>query len=399
MAQQDVVILSGARTPIGKFLGSFSGLTASQLGQVAVREAVRRAGIDAADVSELILGNVVSAGVGQALPRQVSIGAGVPDSVGGMAVNKVCGSGLKAVMIAANAIKAEDGAVFIAGGAESMSQAPFLLRDHRNGFKYGKTELIDALQNDGLWCTLCDWSMGSAAEFVAHELNATRAELDEFAYNSHMRAQAATLEGRFASEIVPVTVPGKKGDTVIDRDESIRPDTTLEALARLKPAFQEYGVVTAGNAPGMNDGAAAVVVASRAYAEAKGLTPLARVVAYAQAAVEPAWLFYAPVKAIPLALQRAGWTMDDVDLVELNEAFAAQVVADVKGLAKEGITLPYEKLNVNGGAIALGHPIGASGTRVLITLIYALKQRGLKRGIAALCLGGSEAVAMAVEVE
>jgi acetyl-CoA C-acetyltransferase len=398
MTQHDVVILSGARTPIGRFLGGLAGQTAAQLGQVAVRAAVQRAGIDAADVSEVIVGNVVSAGVGQALPRQISLGAGMPAHVGGVSINKVCGSGLKAVMLAANAIKAGDGEVYIAGGAESMSSAPFLIRDHRTGLKYGKSELIDALQHDGLWCSLCDWSMGSAAEFVGRELGVTRAEIDHFAYTSHMRAQSATIEGRFADEIIPVIIPGKKGDTVIDRDESIRPDTSLEALAKLKPAFDENGIVTAGNAPGMNDGAAALVVASRAYAEAKGIQPLARVVAYGQAAVEPEWLFYAPVKAIPVALQRAGWTMADVDLVELNEAFAAQVVADVKGLAKEGIDLPYEKLNVNGGAIALGHPIGASGARVLITLIHALKQRGLKRGIASLCLGGGEAVALAVEV-
>ncbi|MCK6579667.1 MAG: acetyl-CoA C-acyltransferase [Anaerolineae bacterium] len=396
---QDVVILGAARTPIGKFLGSMAGQTAAHLGQVAVRAAVARSGIDAADVSEVILGNVVSAGVGQALPRQISLGAGIPAHVGGVAINKVCGSGLKAVMLAANGIKSDDGEVYIAGGAESMSQAPFLIRDHRTGYKYGKTELIDALQHDGLWCHLCDWSMGSAAEFIARQLEVTRAELDELAYNSHMRAQAATVEGGFHDEIEPVVIPGRKGDTVIDRDEAIRPDTTLEALAKLKPAFDPEGVVTAGNAPGMNDGAAAVVVASRAYAERKGLKPLARVVAYGQAAVEPAWLFYAPVKAIPVALARAGWTMEDVDLVEINEAFAAQVIADVKGLAKDGHVLPMEKLNVNGGAIALGHPIGASGARVLITLIYALKQRGLKRGIASLCLGGSEAVALAVEIE
>lgn len=396
---RDAVILSAARTPIGKFLGGLSSLSAAELGQVAVRAAVERSGVNAGDISELILGNVVSAGVGQALPRQISFGAGLPDSVGGVAINKVCGSGLKAVMLASSLIRAEDGDLFVAGGAESMSRAPFLDDTHRMGHKYGHVQLRDALQSDGLWCALCDWGMGNAAEFIAREVGVSRAEMDELAYKSHMNAAAATESGKFSAEIAPVTIKGRKGDTVVERDESIRPDTSLEALAKLPAAFEQGGSVTAGNAPGMNDGAAALVVASREYAETHGHTPLARVVGYGQAAVEPAWIFYAPVKAIPVALQRAGWTMEDVDLFEINEAFAAQVVADVKGLAKDGYHLPAEKLNVNGGAIALGHPIGASGARVLISLIYALKERGLKRGIAALCLGGSEAVALAVEVE
>jgi acetyl-CoA C-acetyltransferase len=396
---RDAVILSAARTPIGKFLGGLSSLSAAELGQVAVRAAVERSGVNAGDISELILGNVVSAGVGQALPRQISFGAGLPDSVSGVAINKVCGSGLKAVMLASSLIRAEDGDLFVAGGAESMSRAPFLDDTHRMGHKYGHVQLRDALQSDGLWCALCDWGMGNAAEFIAREVGVSRAEMDELAYKSHVNAAAATESGKFSAEIVPVTIKGRKGDTVVERDESIRPDTSLEALAKLPAAFEQGGSVTAGNAPGMNDGAAALVVASRQYAEDHGHTPLARVVGYGQAAVEPAWIFYAPVKAIPVALQRAGWTMEDVDLFEINEAFAAQVVADVKGLAKDGYHLPAEKLNVNGGAIALGHPIGASGARVLISLIYALKERGLKRGIAALCLGGSEAVALAVEVE
>jgi acetyl-CoA C-acetyltransferase len=398
-AAQDVVILGGARTPIGKFLGALAPLSAAEIGQVAARAAIERSGIDPEHIREVILGNVVSAGVGQALPRQVSIGAGIPESVGGTTVNKVCGSGLKAVMIAGNAIKAGDGDLYLAGGVESMSRAPFLDDTHRQGHKYGHVQLRDSLQTDGLWCTFCDWAMGNAAEFIAEQLDISRAAMDDFALRSHHRAHDATQNGKFAAEIAPVTIKSKKGDTVIKEDESIRPDTSLAVLAKLPPAFSADGKVTAGNAPGLNDGAAALVVSSRAYAEKNGHSPLARVVSYGQAAVEPSWIFYAPVKAIPVALERAGWTMADVDLFELNEAFASQVLADVKCLAKDGYHLPLEKLNVNGGAIALGHPLGASGARVLITLIHALKDRGLRRGIAALCLGGGEAVAMAVELE
>ncbi|MEO8394856.1 MAG: acetyl-CoA C-acetyltransferase [Chloroflexota bacterium] len=397
--KRETVILGAARTPIGKFLGRLSSLSAAELGQVAVRAAVERSGITKDDISELILGNVVSAGVGQALPRQISFAAGLPEKVSGLAINKVCGSGLKAVMLASSMIRAEDGDLYVAGGVESMSRAPYLNDTQRMGHKYGHVQLRDSLQSDGLWCALCDWGMGNAAEFIGRELKVTREEMDELAYNSHMKAVAATNSGKFSAEIAPVTIKGRKGDTVIDKDESIRADTSLEALAKLAPAFEENGKVTAGNAPGMNDGAAALVVASREYAEQHGHQPLARVVGYAQAAVDPSWIFYAPVKAIPLALERAGWTMDEVDLFEVNEAFAAQVMADVKGLEREGYHLPLEKMNVNGGAIALGHPIGASGARVLITLIHALRDRGLKRGIAALCLGGAEAVALAVEVE
>lgn len=395
---REAVILSGARTPQGKFLGGLSSFSAAQLGQIAVKAAIERSGINAADVNEVIFGNVVSAGVGQALPRQISIGAGVPDHVGGVAINKVCGSGLKAVMLAANAIKAEDGDLFITGGTESMSRAPYLDLTQRQGAKYGDVQLKDAL-SDGLWCTLCDWGMGNAAEFIGRELNVTRAEMDAFALRSHQLAAKATDTGKFQAEIAPVTVKGRKGDTIIDADEGIRRDTSLEALAALKPAFETDGSVTAGNAPGLNDGAAALVVSSRDYAEQKGHMPLARVVGYAHAAVEPKWLFYAPVKAIPLALARAGWSVNDVDLFEINEAFAAQMLADLRGLEREGYAVPLEKVNVNGGAIAIGHPVGASGARVLITLIHALRERGLKRGMAALCLGGAEAVALAVEIE
>ncbi len=396
---RDVVILSAARTPIGKFLGGLSNISAADLGKTAVRAAVERSGIDAGNIDEIILGNVVSAGVGQALPRQISIGAGIPDHVGGITVNKVCGSGLKAVMLAANAIRAGDGDMYLAGGVESMSRAPYLDDTHRKGNKYGHVQLRDSLQSDGLWCALCDWSMGSAAEFIGRQLEITRGEMDAFALRSHQYAHAATEQGKFSAEIVAVSVTQGKQIVVIDKDESIRPDSSLDALAKLAPAFEKDGAVTAGNAPGMNDGAAALVVSSRAYAEQHGHAPIARVVGYGQAAVEPSWLFYAPVKAIPIALERAGWSVDDVDLFEINEAFAAQVLADLKGLARDGHTVPMEKVNVHGGAIALGHPLGASGARVLITLIHALKDRGLKRGLAALCLGGAEAVALAVEIE
>jgi acetyl-CoA C-acetyltransferase len=279
-----------------------------------------------------------------------------------------------------------------------MSNAPYLDMQRRGGARYGHGQATDALLHDGLWCKLCNWAMGDAAEFIANQLEVTREEMDEFAYQSHQKAEAATQKGYFKAEMVPITIQEKKNTYQVDRDESIRADTTPEGLAKLKPAFQKEGRVTAGNAPGLNDGAAAVVVASRDYAEKHGITPLARVVAYAQAAVEPAWLFYAPAKAIPLVLEKAGWSMEQVDLFEINEAFASQVLADVRGLERSGHHLPLEKLNVNGGAIALGHPIGASGTRVVITLIHALQQRGLKRGVASLCLGGSEAVAMAIEL-
>ena len=396
---RDIVILSSARTAQGKFLGALSSLSAVELGKVAVKAAVERSGIKGEDVNEFMLGNVVKAGTGQALHRQISIGAGLPDSVGGITVDKICGSGLKTIMLASSAIKADDGDLFIAGGVESMSNAPYLNDSVRKGNKYGHIQMRDSLQNDGLWCHLCDWGMGNAAEFIGRQLEVTREEMDEFAYNSHKKAHEATEAGRFKAEIVPITIKTRKGEIVVDTDEAIRPSTTIETLAKLRPAFEADGQVTAGNAPGMNDGAAAVVVSSRDYAEKNGHNPVARIVGYGQAAVEPSWIFYAPVKAIPVALERAGWSIDDVDLFEINEAFASQVLADRNGLERDGYHLPMEKVNVNGGAIALGHPLGASGTRVLVTLIHALKERGLKRGLAALCLGGAEAVAMAVEIE
>lgn len=393
------VILGAARTPQGKVLGDLASLTAVELGQYAVKEAVERSGIDPTDVREVILGQVVQAGAGQAAPRQVWIGAGFPDTAGGLVVNKVCGSGLRAVMLGASGIKAGDGDVYVAGGMESMTNAPFLNMNTRKGAKYGNIELKDSILQDGLWCHMENWVMGEAAEFIANQFEVSREEMDELAYTSHQKAHAATVEGRFKKEIVPVEIQQRRNTVVVDTDEPIRPDTTMEGLAKLRPAFLEDGRVTAGNAPGLNDGAAATVVASREYAETHGHQPIARIVSYTHAAVDPKWIFHAPAKAIPLALEKAGWTMEDVDLFEINEAFAAQVLANLRGLERSGHHLPLEKLNVNGGAIALGHPIGASGARLLVTLIHALEDRGLKRGLTALCLGGGEAVAMTIELE
>jgi acetyl-CoA C-acetyltransferase len=318
--------------------------------------------------------------------------------VGATTLNKVCGSGLKAIMLASQAIKAGDGDLFVAGGMESMSRAPYLLYGRSGELRFGHTQLTDALLNDGLWDPFENWGMGNSAEFIASEYEVTRGAMDEYALNSHLKAITAIDNGWFKGEIVPVEIPGRKGEvTVFDTDETPRRDTSLEMLAKLKPAFVKDGKVTAGNAPGLNDGAAAVVVASRKKAEALGQKPLARIIGYAQAAVEPKYLFIAPAHAIPKLLGKIGWSLKDADLIEVNEAFAAQVLADGYALADSG--WDWEKVNVHGGAIALGHPIGASGARVLTTLIYALKQRGLKRGIASLCLGGAEAVAMAIELE
>ena len=397
--RNEAVILSAARTPIGRFQGGLAGLAAPRLGAVAVRAAVQRAGLpDLSEIDEVLLGNVVSAGEGQAPARQAAIFAGLPASVGATTVNKVCGSGLKAVMLAAQAIKAGDGQLFVAGGMESMSKAPYLVDGRGGSLRYGHSQLSDALLLDGLWDPFENWGMGDAAEFIAQEYNVSREAMDEYAYNSHRKAVSAIDSGQFKAEIVPVEIPGRKGQvSVVDTDEGPRRDTTREALANLKPAFQKDGRVTAGNAPGLNDGAAALVVASRAKAARLGSQPLARIVGYAQAAMEPKYLFAAPAKAIPMLLEKTGWKLPEVDLVELNEAFAAQVLADGYALASAG--WDWERVNVNGGAIALGHPIGASGARVLTTLIFALRQRGLRRGIASLCLGGAEAVAMAVEIE
>jgi acetyl-CoA C-acetyltransferase len=395
--ETESVILSAVRTPSGKFQGSLAGFPAPKLGAIVVKAAVERAGINPADIDEAFMGNVVSAGLGQAPARQAVIHAELPSSIGATGVSKVCGSGLKAAMLAAASIKAGDGQLFIAGGFESMSRAPYLVNGRSGELRYGHAQLTDALLNDGLWCALENWGMGDAAEFIAKEYNVTREAMDKFAFESHRKAIAAMDSGRFKAEIAPVELKSKKGVTIFDTDEAPRRDTTLDGLAGLKPAFQKDGKVTAGNAPGLNDGAAATVIASRAYADKNGLKPLARIVGYAQFADEPKYLFRAPAFAIPKLLKNIGWTLADVDLIELNEAFAAQVLADGYALADQG--WDWAKVNVNGGAIALGHPIGASGARVLTTLIYALKERGLKRGIASLCLGGAEAVAMAVEIE
>ncbi len=396
--ETEAVILSAARTPIGKFQGTLCSVPAMELGAIAIQAAVERAGINPEEVEEVIMGNVVSAGLGQAPARQSGIHAGIPATVGASTINKVCGSGLKAAMIASQAVRAGDAQLFVTGGFESMSRAPHLVSGRMGELKFGNQQMTDALLNDGLWDPFENWGMGNAAEFIADEYEVTREAMDQFALRSHQKAVEAQEAGRFKSEIVPVQIKGRKGEvTVVDVDEGPRKDTSLESLAKLKPAFKADGKVSPGNASQMSDGGAAVVIASRAYAEKNKLKPMARVVGYAQAALEPKYLFAAPAHAIPKLLKKTGWTLADVDLIELNEAFAAQVLADGYALADQG--WDWDKVNVNGGAIALGHPLGASGARVLTTLIHALKDRGLKRGIASLCLGGGEAVAMAVEVE
>ena len=396
--ENEAVILSAARTPIGKFQGVLSSVPATQLGAIAVKAAVKRAGINPEEIEEVIMGNVVQAGEGQAPARQSGILGGIPATVSASTINKVCGSGLKAAMISAQAIRAGDADLFVAGGFESMSRAPYLVTGRSGELKFGNQALTDALLNDGLWDPFENWGMGNAAEFIGEEYEVTREAMDRFAFESHQKAVAAQEAGKFKDEIVPVEIAGRKGEvTVVDTDEGPRKDTSLEALSKLKPAFKPDGKVTPGNSSPMNDGGAAVVIASRAYAEKNSIKPLAKIVGYAQAAVEPKYLFAAPAQAIPKLLNKIGWTLNDVDLIELNEAFAAQVLADGYALADQG--WDWNKVNVNGGAIALGHPLGASGARVLTTLIYALKDRELKRGIVSLCLGGGEAVAMAIEIE
>jgi acetyl-CoA C-acetyltransferase len=391
----DAVIVSAVRTPIGKFKGTLTPLSAPDLGAVAVKAAIERSNVEPDSIDEILMGNVVQAGQGQAPARQAGIKAGIPATVGATTVNKICGSGLKTVMMAEAMIAARNGHVFVAGGMESMNNGPYLLNQARFGYRLGNDKLVDAMVHDGLWCSFEDQHMGNAAEWIAREYDLTREELDEYAYKSHMKAITAIDEGRFEEEIAPVEVPQRRGETQLFRvDETPRRDTSLEALARLKPAFQRDGVVTAGNSPGITDGAAAVVVLSRSKADELGIEPLARIVAYDQAAVEPLKIFTAPIFAVRKLLEKTNTTVDDYDLFEVNEAFAAQMLADIRAL-----DLPEKKVNVNGGAIALGHPIGCSGTRVLVTLIHALKQRRLSRGLATLCLGGGEAVAMAIELE
>jgi acetyl-CoA C-acetyltransferase len=391
----DVVILGAARTPIGKFQGALSNVPAPQLGGVAIRAAVARAGIDAAGVSEVIMGNVIQAGEGQAPARQAAIAGGLPVEVGALTINKVCGSGLKAVMLGASAIRAGDGDIYVAGGMENMDLAPYLLTRARFGYKLGNAEMVDAVVNDGLWCAFENHHMGISAEWVAEACGVTRLRQDEFALASQQRAVAAIDAGKFRAEIAPVPVAQRKGPpALVEVDENPRRESSLSALASLKPAFKEGGTVTAGNAPGITDGAAALVLASRATAESLGARPLARITGYAQAAVKPLELFLAPVFAVRKLAEKLGIQPGDFDLLELNEAFAAQSLADIGQLG-----LDMAKVNVNGGAIALGHPIGASGARILVTLLYALRDRGLSTGAAALCLGGGEAVALGIELE
>jgi acetyl-CoA C-acetyltransferase len=395
MSDRDPVLVSAVRTPVGRFLGALSTLPATELGARAIRAAIARAGNIAPDeIDEVIMGNVVSAGEGQAPARQAAIGGGVSVDIPAVTVNKVCGSGLKAVMLAAQAIKAGDGNLFVAGGMESMSNAPYLLPKGRTGYRMGNGEIVDSVVNDGLWCAFENVHMGEEAEIVADKFDISREAQDRFAYESHMKAQAATEAGRFHDEIVPIEIAQKKGSVTVDRDEPIRPDTTFEALSKLGPAFRKpNGTVTAGNAPGLSDGASATVVASEEYARAHDLPILARITGYAAAAIEPKYIFACPPRAVHRLLERTGLKMSDFDLIEINEAFAAQVLANGKELEWD-----WNRVNPNGGAIALGHPIGSSGSRVLTTLVYELRRRGGGRGLATLCLGGGGAVAMSVEV-
>jgi len=389
-----VVITSAVRTAIGRFQGALGNVSAPELGAVVIREAVKRSGIASERIDEVLMGSVIQAGLGQAPARQAAIKAGLPPTVGATTVNKICGSGMKTVMMAAQAIVAGDGDIFVAGGMENMTRGPYLLLKARQGYRLGNGVLVDATVHDGLWCSFQNQHMGNAAEWIAREYGLTRQELDEYALGSHRRAIAAIQADKFKAEVVPVEVPQRKGPPVIfDTDECPRADTSIEALSRLRPAFQEGGMVTAGNSPGITDGAAALVVVAEDTASTLGIQPLARITGYDQAAVEPLRIFTAPIFAVRKLLHKTGYRLADIDLIEVNEAFAAQTLADGKELG-----LDWDKVNVHGGAIALGHPIGCSGARVLVTLIHALRDRGLKTGLATLCLGGGEAVAMTVEL-
>jgi acetyl-CoA C-acetyltransferase len=390
---REAVIVSAVRTPTGKFLGALKDLTAPELGALVVAEAVRRAGIDPAIVDECIMGNVVSAGLGQNPARQAALRGGLPDHVAALTINKVCGSGLKAVMLAAQGVAVGDVDVVVAGGMESMSNCPYLLPRAREGWRMGHGQVIDSMITDGLWCAFEQCHMGNAGEVVAEQYSIGREAQDAYAAGSHQKAAAAADAGYFTDEILPISIPQKKGaPKVVDRDESIRPDTTAASLATLKPAFKSNGSVTAGNAPGVNDGASAVVVMAAERAKGLGVPPMARIVGQATSGLPPKLVLMTPVDAVQRLLQKVGWDRDEVDLVELNEAFAAQAVAVISELG-----LDVDKVNVHGGAVALGHAIGSSGARVLTTLIYALARRGLTRGIATLCLGGGNGVALAVE--
>ena len=390
---RESVIVSAVRLPTGKFLGVLKDLPAPQLGALAVREAVNRAGIDPAHVDECIMGNVVSAGEGQAPARQAALTGGLSDHVAAMTINKVCGSGLKAVMLAAQGIAAGDIDIAVAGGMESMSNGPYFLPRVREGLRMGNAEVLDSIIHDGLWCPFEQWHMGLAGEAVAEKYKVTRDDQDEFAAGSHQKAARAAKDCWFKDEILPVAVPQKKGDPlIVNYDEPVREDTTVETLRKLKPAFKKDGTVTAGNAPGVNDAAAAVVVMAAERAQALGLTPMARIVGQATSGLAPKWLLMTPVQAVQKLLRKVGWTLEDVDLVELNEAFSAQAVAVIREL-----DMDPAKVNVHGGSVALGHPIGATGARILTTLLHALRRRNLRRGIATLCLGGGNGVALAVE--
>ena len=394
-AFDDVVIISGCRTPVGKFQGSLSDLSAPQLGAIVVREAVKRAELDATQADECIMGNVVAAGLGQNPARQAAIFGGLAPAVGAMTINKVCGSGLKAVALAAQAVQTGNSSVVVAGGMESMTNAPYLLPQARRGYRLGNAQVVDAMVHDGLWDIYNNYHMGITGENVAEKYGIPREEQDEFALNSHRKALAAIRECRFKSQIVPVEIPAKKkgeAPLLFEKDEGPREDTTMEVLRSLKPAFKKEGTVTAGNAPGVNDGAAAVVVTSAKRAQELGRAPMVRIVAQATSGVEPKWVMMAPVGAVRQIWEKTGWKNQDVDLYELNEAFSVQALGVIRELG-----LDLNKVNVNGGAVAIGHPIGASGARVLVTLIYEMIRRNARRGIAALCLGGGNAVAMAVE--
>jgi acetyl-CoA C-acetyltransferase len=394
-AFDDVVIISGCRTAVGKFQGSLADLSAPQLGAVVVREAVKRAGLNSDQIDECIMGNVLPAGLGQNPARQAAIFGGLSPATGAMTINKVCGSGLKAVALAAQAVQTGNSSIVVAGGMESMTNAPYLLPQARKGYRLGNGQVIDSMVHDGLWDIYNDYHMGITGENVAEKYGITREEQDEFAVNSHRKAIAAWNECRFKSQIVPVEIPAKKkgaAPVIFDKDESPREDTSMETLRALKPAFKKDGTVTAGNAPGVNDGAAAVVVTSATRAKELDATPMVRIVAQATSGVEPKWVMMAPVDAVRKIYEKTAWTKDNVDLFELNEAFSVQAL----GVTRE-LGLDLNKVNVNGGAVAIGHPIGASGARVLVTLIYEMARRNAKRGIAALCLGGGNAVAMAVE--